>query len=244
MVNHNFRSDDNAHYLFTPRNLNGIVNHLESYGIDFNDLNQILNAVCYEVNRQFGDRLINFKSKQKFMKLVQPIFGSLTQRYRLEESKLLPCSQEDYQKVLSEAIKHYENEVKPTNITLIDEAIDLMSAIEKILLDGGHMLIAGTSGTLRKTATRVIAHHHKVNLMTLSNIRNPSMKEFFKDLRGIIEVAAGQNKRVLLFLEEHQLGKNVFYEKVNSLISSGEIAGLFLSDELEGLIQDPEQLKS
>ena len=28
MVNKNFRSDDNAHYLFTPRNLNGVVNHL------------------------------------------------------------------------------------------------------------------------------------------------------------------------------------------------------------------------
>ncbi len=28
IVNENFKYDDNAHYLFTPRNLNGIVDHL------------------------------------------------------------------------------------------------------------------------------------------------------------------------------------------------------------------------
>ncbi len=28
IVTENFKSDDNAHYLFTPRNLNGIVSHL------------------------------------------------------------------------------------------------------------------------------------------------------------------------------------------------------------------------
>ena len=134
--------------------------------------------------------------------------------------------------------------MKPTNIILIKEAVSLMAALEKILLDRGHMLLAGLSGTLRKTATRIIAYHHKITLCTLSNTRNPSLKDFYKDLRSIIEQAAGQNKQVVLFLEEHQLGKNIFYEKINSLISSGEIAGLFSSDEIEALIQDPEQLKS
>ena len=81
--------------------------------------------------------------------------------------------------------------------------------------------MAGLSGTLRKIGTRIMAHHHKVTLLTLSNTRNPSLKDFFKDLRGILEVASGQDKRVILFLEEHQLGKNIFYEKINSLISSG-----------------------
>lgn len=28
IVSENFKSDDNAHYLFTPRNLNGIADHL------------------------------------------------------------------------------------------------------------------------------------------------------------------------------------------------------------------------
>ena len=61
-----------------------------------------------------------------------------------------------------------------------------MGSVEKIILDGGHMLMAGMSGSLRKTSTRIVCHRHKVTLMTLSNTRNPSLKDFFKDLRGII----------------------------------------------------------
>ena len=58
------------------------------------------------------------------------------------------------------------------------------------------------------------------------------MKEFYKDLKGILEVVGGQNKKMILFMEEQQLGKNIFYEKINSLISSGEITGLFNPDEI------------
>lgn len=56
------------------------------------------------------------------------------------------------------------------------EAVDLMASIEKKLLDRGHMLLAGASGSLRKTAVRVLAFKHKINLCTLSNMRNPTLK--------------------------------------------------------------------
>lgn len=101
------------------------------------------------------------------------------------------------------------------------EVVDLMGSIEKKMLDRGHMLLAGSSGSLRKTCVRVLAHKNKITLCTLSNLRNPTPKEFNKDLRSIIEQAVSENKQVILFLEEHQLGKNIFYEKINSLISSG-----------------------
>jgi hypothetical protein len=59
---------------------------------------------------------------------------------------------------------------------LVKEAIDLMGSIEKKLIDRGHILLAGTSGSLRKTAVRVLAFKHKITLCTLSNMRNPSLK--------------------------------------------------------------------
>ena len=112
-----------------------------------------------------------------------------------------------------------------------------------LLLDRGHMLLVGFSGTLRKTVTRIITYHHKITLCTLSNTRNSSLKDFYRDLHYIIEQASCQSKQVL-FLKEHQLGKLSLYEKINSLISSEKIAGLFSSDEIEALIKDPKQLKS
>ncbi len=51
-----------------------------------------------------------------------------------------------------------------------------MGSIEKKMVDRGHMLLAGTSGSLRKTCVRVLAFKHKITLCTLSNMRNPSLK--------------------------------------------------------------------
>ena len=42
---------------------------------------------------------------------------------------------------------------------------------------------------------------------------------------------------MVLFVEDHQLIKSEFYEYLNSLISGGEIPGLFTPQELEPLLQ-------
>lgn len=51
-----------------------------------------------------------------------------------------------------------------------------MASIEKKMIDKGHMLLAGSSGSLRKTCIRVLAFKHKITLCTLSNLRNPTAK--------------------------------------------------------------------
>ena len=51
-----------------------------------------------------------------------------------------------------------------------------MASIEKKLIDRGHMLLAGSSGSLRKTAVRILTFKHKISLCTLSNMRNPTLK--------------------------------------------------------------------
>lgn len=76
VIQENFKYDDNAHYLFTPRNLNGIVDHLESYAIDYQNQNELFGALYYEVNKQFGDRLVDAESKEKFKQLIVPLFGN------------------------------------------------------------------------------------------------------------------------------------------------------------------------
>lgn len=153
-------------------------------------------------------------------------------------------SRSEYGEILVKAIKNYESEVKEVNLILVDEVVNLMSSLERKIVERGALLLAGMSGGLRKSTLRIIAHKNKLPIYTLSNLRNPSLKEFYKDLKAALEVAAGQNKKIILFLEEHQLGKNEFYEKINSLISSGEISGLFNPDEIEGITLDADNLRS
>jgi hypothetical protein len=101
---------------------------------------------------------------------------------------------------LQKSIKNYESEVKEVNLILVDEVINLMGSIERKIAEKGALLFAGMTGSLRKTCLRIIAHRLKLPIFTLSNLRNPTLKEFYKDLKVALEVAAGQNKQIILFL--------------------------------------------
>jgi dynein heavy chain 2, cytosolic len=59
MVQDNFKSDDNAHYLFCPRNLNSMVDSLEHYQIDMSKAEEVRQALHNEAVKQFEDRLVD-----------------------------------------------------------------------------------------------------------------------------------------------------------------------------------------
>ena len=129
------------------------------------------------MQKQFGDRLIDTVSKTKFKKLITPLFGDHSNlSFYVDEKKLKPCGRQEYTEMLKSSIKNYENEVKDLNVILVDEVIDLIGSIEKKIVDRGHMLLAGSSGSMRKTAVRICANKNKIPLHTLSNLRNASLK--------------------------------------------------------------------
>ena len=69
---------------------------------------------------------------------------------------------------------------------MIEETINLMSSLERKFVERGALLLAGVSGNLRKTALKIMAYKNKIPVYTLSNLRNSTMKEFYKDLKSIL----------------------------------------------------------
>jgi dynein heavy chain 2 len=66
--------------------------------------------------------------------------------------------------------------------------------------------------------------------------RDYSMKEFRRDLKLVLQKAGIEAVKTCLFIEDHQLLKDEFLELLNSLISAGEIPGLYTPEELEPLL--------
>lgn len=54
-----FPPDEHPHYLFTPRDLNCLVENLSLYDANFSKEDEVLAALQYELLRQFGDRLVS-----------------------------------------------------------------------------------------------------------------------------------------------------------------------------------------
>lgn len=51
-----------------------------------------------------------------------------------------------------------------------------------------------------------------------------------------MQMAGIEGKQVVLLLEDHQFVEQQFLELINSLLSAGEIPGLYTHDELEPLL--------
>jgi dynein heavy chain 2, cytosolic len=66
--------------------------------------------------------------------------------------------------------------------------------------------------------------------------RDYGMKEFKRDLKYVLQKSGIEAVKTCLFIEDHQLLKEEFLELLNSLISAGEVPGLYTPEELEPLL--------
>jgi len=73
----------------------------------------------------------------------------------------------------------------------------------------------------------------RLELFTPSMTKDYAPRDFKKDLKTYFEVVITQNKSGILFIEDYQLIYPEFLEIVNSLISSGEVSGLYTAEEID-----------
>jgi dynein heavy chain 2 len=66
--------------------------------------------------------------------------------------------------------------------------------------------------------------------------RDYGMKEFKRDLKVVLGMAGVEATRTCLYIEDHHLLLDEFLEYLNSLISAGEVPGLYTPEELEPLL--------
>lgn len=123
------------------------------------------------------------------------------------------------------------------DLHLIDEIIDMIGYVERSLSQhGANVLLAGRAGCGRKQSVQLVAHLLNMEFFSPNISREYSMKEFKRDLKQVLQQTGIEGTRVCLFIEDHQLMQDEFLEYLNSLISAGEVPGLYTPEELEPLL--------
>lgn len=152
--------------------------------------------------RQFGDRLVSQQERERFLKGLKSVFNNDKELYFSigQDGKLVQSNREQYTLSLKNTIEFFEKEVKDLKVVLIDEVLALMAAIEKRIIEGGAILLAGSSGNFRRSAANLMAFKHKYHLVSPLVMRNANARDFNKDMKIFIEAAGGQNKKTLLLL--------------------------------------------
>jgi dynein heavy chain 2 len=133
----------------------------------------LIEVLIYESQRVFRDRLVDREAKKKFDNLLSSglkaslrydkkfsdtYFISLTMKGTESLIAGLPSlgriGKPDFITMIQGAMRAYEREFKELDIHLVDEVVDMVAHIERVLsMPGGCLLLAGRSGIGRKAAT-------------------------------------------------------------------------------------------
>ncbi|XP_022324921.2 cytoplasmic dynein 2 heavy chain 1-like isoform X2 [Crassostrea virginica] len=144
---------------------------------------------------------------------------------------------DDLTAVVERGLKLYSRENRDLDILIFREVLDNMARVDRVLtLPGGSLLLAGRSGVGRRTAVLLVAHMHQMHLFSPKVSRAYGMKQFKNDLKTVMQLAGIEGEQVVLLLEDHQFVEPQFLEMINSLLSSGEVPGLYSPEELEPLL--------
>ncbi|XP_029374274.1 cytoplasmic dynein 2 heavy chain 1 isoform X3 [Echeneis naucrates] len=229
-----------------------------------NVTDSVLEVVAYEARRLFRDRLVSSKDLHTFDNILSSIIhedwgsdvtnnmtdgfyvtwgaseGAVTapgQSLPPHGKQLGRLDSADLKQVIQKGVVLYSRDNRELDLLLFREVYDFVSRVDRVLSrPGGSLLLAGRSGVGRHTATSLVSHMHGYTLFTPKISRGYTLKHFNNDLKMVMQLAGLEGQQVVLLLEDYQFIHPAFLEMVNSLLSSGEVPGLYSPEELEPLL--------
>ncbi|XP_032214095.1 cytoplasmic dynein 2 heavy chain 1 isoform X5 [Mustela erminea] len=229
-------------------------------------LDYVLEIVAYEARRLFRDKIVGAKELHLFDSILTSVFqgdwgsdvlDNMADSFyvtwgarhnsgtRAAPGQPLPphgkplgkLNSADLKDVIRKGLIHYGRDNQSLDILLFQEVLEYMSRIDRVLsFPGGSLLLAGRSGVGRRTITSLVSHMHGAVLFSPKISRGYALKQFKNDLKHVLHLAGIDAQQVVLLLEDHQFVHPAFLEMINSLLSSGEVPGLYTLEELEPLL--------
>uniref|UniRef100_W5K866 Cytoplasmic dynein 2 heavy chain 1 n=1 Tax=Astyanax mexicanus TaxID=7994 RepID=W5K866_ASTMX len=223
----------------------------------------VLEVIAYEARRLFRDRIVSSKDLNAFDNILSSVirgdWGSdvldnmsdtffvtwgASHEGRNPNQPLPPYGKplgrlntSDLTEVIRKGVVMYGRENRELDLLFFPEVLDFMSRVDRALSSpAGSLLLAGRSGVGRRTAVCVVSHMHGATIYTPKISRSYSLKHFKTDLKTVMQFAGIEGQQTVLLLEDYQFVHPSFLEMVNSLLSSGEVPGLYSAEELEPLL--------
>ncbi|XP_024940642.1 dynein heavy chain 2, axonemal [Cephus cinctus] len=242
------------HYLFNLRDISKIFQGLLRSHKDYQYSKQtFLRLWIHESFRVFCDRLIDERDREwfasqlneqlgKYFELTYhnlcpekrcPIFGSFMNAWNIYED-LIDIS----------ALRHYiETQMDEYNaspgvvrldLVLFRDAVEHICRIVRVISQPrGNMLLIGIGGSGRQSLSQVAGYMCELTTYQIEVSKHYRVPEFREDLKTLYSIAGVENKPTSFLFNDTQVAEEQFLEIVNNMLSTGEVASLFKTEEIE-----------
>ncbi|XP_051881424.1 dynein axonemal heavy chain 6-like [Pristis pectinata] len=263
MSQHMLPTPINPHYTFNMRDLAKVIDGLlRADEADIVSKNKAMVLFAHEVTRVFHDRLSNTKDRQMFYTFLSDdlhnyfksklspaelidscfLFGDFLDLQVSSESRV-------YRRIadaarLESVLEQYHLSRSQGNMTVTQpvffkEAVEhIVRAVRVFTQPSGHLMMVGLDSTGKVTNSSLACHIADCELVTLSIGHNYNHSDFREDLKRVFKQTGAHRVKTVLLLTDSDLLKDSFLEDLNCMVSSGQVPGLFDSEELDSIIME------
>jgi len=117
----------------------------------------------------------------------------------------------------------------------------MVTKVHRVLsLSRGHLVLAGLPSVGRKTVCKLAAYVEEMNITRLEITKNFGLTQFRNKMKQVWELCAynGREKlKTCFLLEETDIVKEVFFEDIQNILSSGLVPNLYSMEDM-GRVRD------
>ena len=242
-----FTPDAAPQYIYSPRELSRWVRALYEAvePLDAMSAEELVRLWAHEALRLFQDRLITVDEKDwcetlvdetaaKFFPgldlttcLARPILFSnwLKKTYQSTDRELL-------REFVGARLKVFYEEELDVPLVIFDEVLDHVLRIDNVLRHPmGHLLLVGDSGVGKTVLTRFVSWMNGLTVFQIKANSKYTIEQFDEDLRGLFRRVGIDGEKICFIFDESNALSSAFLERMNALLASGEVPGLFEGEE-------------
>merc|ERR1712228_829863 len=135
-------------------------------------------------------------------------------------------------------LKVFNEEELDVQLVIYDELLDHILRIDRVLRQPlGHLLMVGASGAGKTVFSRFVSWLNGMQTFQIKVHKDYSAEDFDMDLRGVLIQSGVEQQKMTFIFDESNILDTAFLERMNALLASGEVPGLFEDAEYMQLMQ-------
>lgn len=247
-----FSADTAPHYVYSPRELSrwmrALFESLEQ--TDDTSVDQLIRLWFHEGLRLFHDRLITKEEREWCINDLEQVAKSqfVTADHGIALARpilfanwlsksYVSVDQNALREYVSARLRVFYEEELNVPLVVFDDVLEHVLRIDRVLRQPlGHLLLVGMSGAGKTVLSRFVSWMNGLKVFQIKLSRKYSLNDFDEDLRHVMKLSGCQGEKVCFIFDESNILDAAFLERMNALLASGEVPGLFEGDEYISLM--------
>ncbi|KAH0574694.1 Outer-arm dynein gamma [Spironucleus salmonicida] len=208
---------------------------------DINWFKQTLSTILYQDIGEFGANVYSqFANNVYFSHFMRDAPDTVEEDQDIKVPHIYEAANEDQ---LIQRLSQYQNDYNEKyrksqiDLVLFDSCMQHITRLTRILFSqNSHALLIGVGGSGKQSVVKIASHITGFKLIQIQATKNYNLQNFDDDLRKIGREAFFED--IIFRFTDNDIKNEMFLERINNLLTVGEVPGLYAKDEREEIISD------